>query len=167
MERSGTQLQRNDRRRRAFEAGIVHDPNGARRRLKHALGGQANDMAYGAEDFSRMALAEFPELAEDFEEWSDLLHLKMGAFARITQAAKGEGDWEKYARCVRFADKLYADPSPELENALNVSYLEHLDFDGPRGSKAWECLTPRLKVGWKDMQQYLEDLARKNPGGRR
>jgi len=123
-------------------------------------------MAYDAEDFSRMAVTEFPELAEDFEEWSDLPHLKMGAFARITQAAKGDGDWEKYARCVRLADKLSADPSPDLENALNVSYLEHLDFDGPRGSKAWECLTPRLKVGWKDMQQYLRELARKNPGGR-
>lgn len=123
-------------------------------------------MAYDSDDFSRMALAEFPELAEDFEEWSDLLHLKMGAFARITQAAKGEGDWEKYMRCVRLADKLYANPSPELENALNVSYLEHLSFDGPRGPKAWECLTPQLRHAWKEMQQYLVDLTRKRkPGG--
>jgi hypothetical protein len=125
-------------------------------------------MAYGSEDFSRITLAEFPELAEDFEEWSDLLHLKMGAFARITQSAKGEGDWEKYQRCVQLADTFCADPSPELENALNVSYLEHLDFDGPRGPKAWECLTPRLRAGWKAMQRYLEDLAKSGkPGGRR
>jgi hypothetical protein len=131
------------------------------------LGGQATDMAYGSEDFSRMALTEFPELAEDFEEWSDLLHLKVGAFARITQAAKDEGDWEKYVRCIRLADQLTADPSPDLENALNVSYLECLDFEGPRGPRAWECLTPRLKSGWKDMQQYLQDLAKKEkPAGR-
>ena len=40
-------------------------------------------MAYGSEDFSRMALAELPELAADFKQWSDLLHVKMGAFAHI------------------------------------------------------------------------------------
>jgi hypothetical protein len=84
----------------------------------------------------------------------------MGAFARITQAAKSEGDWEKYVACIRLADQLSADPSPELENALNVSYLEHLDFDGPSGRKAWESLTPRLRAGWKAMQQYMEDLAK-------
>jgi len=116
-------------------------------------------VAHSADDFCRMALAEFPELAEEFEEWADLLHLKMGAFARLTQGAKGDGDWEKYARCVRLADELFGSPSPDLENALNVSYLEHLDFEGPRGPKAWEQLTPRLKAGWKEMQQYLEDLA--------
>ncbi len=32
-------------------------------------------MAYGSEDFSRMALAEFPELAEDLKEWSHLLQM--------------------------------------------------------------------------------------------
>jgi hypothetical protein len=129
------------------------------------LGGQTTDVTYNAEDFSRMALAEFPELAEEFEEWAELLHLKMGAFARITQGAKGEGDWEKYDRCVRLADELFGRTTPDLENALNVSYLEHLDFDGPRGPKAWARLTPRLKVGWKEMQQYLEDLAAKGKPG--
>jgi hypothetical protein len=129
------------------------------------LGGQATDVTYNAEDFSRMALAEFPELAEEFEEWSELLHLKMGAFARITQGAKGDGDWEKYDRCVRLADELFGHTTPDLENALNVSFLEHLDFEGPRGPRAWERLTPRLKVGWKEMQQYLEDLEAKGKPG--
>ena len=79
----------------------------------------------------------------------------------ITQEAKGDGGWEKYDRCIRLADELFGRATSDLENALNVSYLEHLDFDGPRGPKAWERLTPRLKVGWKEMQQYLEDLAAK------
>lgn len=108
-----------------------------------------------------MTLAAFPDLAEEFEEWADLLHLQMGAFAQITQGAKGDGDWEKYDRCIRLADTLFGSATPDLENALNVSYLEHLDFDGPRGPAAWERLTPRLKVGWKEMQRYLEALAAK------
>jgi len=125
-------------------------------------------LTYNAEDFSRKALAEFPELAEDFEEWAELLHLKMGAFARITQAAMGEGDWEKYDRCVRLVDELLGRTSPDLENALNVSYLEHLDFDGPRGPEAWDPLTSQLQAGWQEMRQYLEDLgANGKPGNSR
>jgi hypothetical protein len=69
-------------------------------------------MAYNAEDFSRMALAAFPDLAEEFEEWAGLLHLKMGAFAQITQGAKGDGDWEKYDRCIRLADTLFGSATP-------------------------------------------------------
>lgn len=118
-------------------------------------------MTYNAEDFTRMALAEFPQLAEDFHEWADLLHLKMGAFAQITQAAKADADWEKYDRCIRFADEIFGRATPDLENALNVSYLEHLDFAGPHGPKAWERLPPRLKTGWTEMQDYLEELATK------
>jgi hypothetical protein len=78
---------------------------------------------------------------------------------------KRDGDWEKYDRCVRLADELFGRATPDLENALKVSYLEHLDFDGPRGPKAWECMTPRLKVGWKEMQQYLQDLAARGTPG--
>ena len=115
-------------------------------------------MVQTSEDFVRMALAEFPELAEEFEEWHDLLHLKMGAFSRIAQGAKGEGDWDKYNRCMHVTDELLRDPDPDLENALNVSFLEHLDFDGPRGSKAWNYLSPRLQRAWEQMQRYLHDI---------
>ncbi|HEU4754509.1 MAG TPA: hypothetical protein VFU47_15480 [Armatimonadota bacterium] len=122
--------------------------------------------AFSAEDFVRMALAEFPELREEFEEDSGLLHLQMAAFARLAQRAKGQGDWETYGRCVRLADQLWRRADPELLNALNVSFLEHLDFEGPRGTRAWEILTPALRKGWEDMQAYLDrlgDLSRSRP----
>ena len=116
------------------------------------------DRPYTADDFRRLALAEFPELHDAFELDAGLLHLQMHAFTRLAQAAKGRGDWETYARCMRLADELWRQPDHELLNALNVSFLEHLDFDGPRGPTAWEHLTPALRDGWQAMRAYNERL---------
>ena len=125
-------------------------------------------MTYNAEDFSRTVLAEFPELAEEFEEHSELLHVKMGAFAMITEGARRDGDWEKYERCVRLAVELLGRTTPDVENALNVSFLEHINFDGPSGPQAWERLSPRLQQAWRAMQVYLEELAAsRKPGNSR
>jgi hypothetical protein len=118
----------------------------------------SDSIVHTSDDFTRMAVAAFPELAEEFGEWHDLLHLKMGSFSHIAQAAKGAGDWDKYTRCMQLADELVRDPAPDMENALNVSFLEHLDFEGPRGSKAWQCLSPRLQRAWEEMQRYLEGV---------
>lgn len=115
-------------------------------------------MVHGADDFVRMAIEEFHELHEWLQENEGLLHVQVGALADITQRAKGRGDWDVYARAIALADTLYRSASPDLENALNVSFLEHLDFAGPRGSKAWQVMTPGLRNGWIAMQRYLDDL---------
>ena len=115
---------------------------------------------YSADDFRRLALERFPELREEFEDYAGLLHLQMAAFARHTQQAKGDADWDTYEKCIALADELWQRPSHDLLNALNVSFLENLDFDGPRGPVAWEYLSPGLKLGWRSMQRYLEDLTR-------
>ena len=110
-------------------------------------------------DFVRLALAEFPELREEFEEEDGLPHLQMGAFARFTQVAKGRADWETYERCAQLADRLWGCADEELNNALYVSYLEHLDFEGSRGPKAWSLLSPRLRQGWREIQEHLDEVA--------
>jgi hypothetical protein len=45
-----------------------------------------------------------------------------------------------------------------LSNAIHVSFLEHLDFIGPRGAQAWKLMTPRLQSAWKDIITYNEKL---------
>jgi hypothetical protein len=59
---------------------------------------------------------------------------------------------------VRLAAELWRRPDADLLNALNVSFLEHLDFDGPRGPLAWERLTPELRAGWRAMRAANERL---------
>jgi hypothetical protein len=93
-----------------------------------------------------MALVEFPELREELEEFGELLHVQMGAFARLVQQAKAEKAWDVYQPALRLVDKLWTRPDPSLQNALNVSFLENIDFGGSRGDKAWGNLSPSLRV---------------------
>jgi hypothetical protein len=117
------------------------------------------DGPYTHADFVRLALAEFPELREEFEEYPELLHLQMHAFERLMGRAKAAEDWRIYAQGMRLAHELWRRPDERLLNALNVSFLEHLDFDGPSGPDAWHHLSPELQEGWRAMQAYLARLA--------
>ena len=112
-----------------------------------------------AEDFVREALNAFPQLTGAFQFDEGLPHVQMSHFASLTQEAKDSGDWRLYGRCVALADKLWGCADDYLENALNVSYLEEIDFRGANGDRAWSMLSPRLQKAWKEMQKYLTDLA--------
>jgi hypothetical protein len=114
-----------------------------------------------------MALIEFPELREEFEEFGELLHVQIGAFARLMQQAKGEAAWDVYERALGLMDKLWTRPDPSLQNALNVSFLENIDFGGSRGDKAWGNLSPPLRVAWRLMKEGNERLASSPRGARR
>ncbi|HEU4558046.1 MAG TPA: hypothetical protein VFS20_09360 [Longimicrobium sp.] len=109
-------------------------------------------------EFQARVLAEFPELAEDFADHDGLPYLQMGSFSWLMEEAKGRGDWEVYARAARLADELWGNADEGLENALNVSLLEHLDFEGRCGPHAWSLLSPRLQRAWQDMAAYNEWL---------
>ena len=73
----------------------------------------------------------------------------IGEFAILTQRAKGAGDWDTYRRCAALAERFFVAGDAELENALYVAYLEHLDFEGPRGPEAWRLLGATLQEAWR------------------
>jgi hypothetical protein len=104
--------------------------------------------------FHDLALAQFPELREEFEDHRGLPHLQMGAFARLVEEAKGRADWETYAQAAALADRLWRDADFALRNALNVSFLELIDFEGPHGPRAWMLLSARLQRAWQAMEAY-------------
>jgi hypothetical protein len=114
---------------------------------------------YSHSDFTRMLLGEFPELRAEIEDEDGLLHLEMAVFARHTQTAVDAGDWPTLKRCVHLAHELWERADPALKNALNVSYLEHLEFGPPHGQAAFTRFTRELQQGWKEMQEYWEQLA--------
>ena len=104
---------------------------------------------YSHEDFRRTVLDEFPELADELDDDSSSPHLDMGMFATFTQRAKGEGDWATYERCTGLVHRFFVNADKELKNAFYVAYLEHLDFTGARGPKAWRFFSPTLRAAWK------------------
>ena len=114
---------------------------------------------YSQADFVRLVLAEFPELDEEIRHADGLLHLQMHAFTRLMERAKGASDWNAYKRGVHLAATLWSRPDADLSNALNVSFLEHLDFEGPNGPAAWARLTSELQQGWRAMRAYNELVA--------
>ena len=110
-------------------------------------------MAISSTDFAALAVAEFPELRPDIEDEVNrgLVHCEVGALAQFVQAAKGRADWNTYGRAMLFVDRLLPEADPALENALYVSFLEHIDFNGANGPRAWTQLSERLRKGWREL----------------
>src|SRR5437764_9373341 len=73
----------------------------------------------------------FPEVAAAIDDCSQgLLHLEMATLARATQAAIDGQDRDTVRRHFQFIDEVFRQAAPEVENAVNVSYLENLRFEG-------------------------------------
>ena len=79
--------------------------------------------------FIEMLTAQFPEVPASFDEIvTGLLHCEMGTFARLTEEAMDNGYFWKVEKYFRFVDQVRKNASPEVENAIDVSYLEWLAF---------------------------------------
>ncbi len=120
---------------------------------------------YDHDKLIQLLKSQFPALtAELDDEITDgLLHPQMGAFARFTQAAIDRRDEALTKKCFDVASNVFSNCTPDVENALNVSYLEHIYLTDGRRQRSWalEAMPPTLRQGWHDMNQYLEDLFRR------
>jgi hypothetical protein len=110
--------------------------------------------------FVALLTARFPDIAASVDDCSQgLLHLEMATLARATQAAIDRQD-KNTVRDFEFVDEIFRDASPEVENAVNVSYLENLRFEGTEAdpTRARELLTPRLRQALAKLEVYLDQL---------
>lgn len=78
-----------------------------------------------------------------------LLHVEVGTFSRLSEDALEAGMLWHARGHLDFVENLLEDCSPELENALAVSYLEHI------------FLFPRSPLKSKAIEQYLGKNSRK------
>ena len=110
------------------------------------------------ECFIELLRDRFPEVATAIDDCSQgLLHLEMATLARATQAAIDNQDKTTLVRHFQFVDEVFRDAAPDVENAVNVSYLENLRFEGRKAgpTKARELLTPRLQRALIELEDYL------------
>jgi hypothetical protein len=108
--------------------------------------------------FIALLTARFPEVAAAIDDCSQgLLHLELATLARATQAAIDYQDKATIVRHFQFVDEVFRDSAPDVENAVNVSYLENLRFVGRKAAptKARDLLTPRLRQALIELEEYL------------
>jgi hypothetical protein len=111
--------------------------------------------------FIALLTERFPEVAAEIDDCSQgLLHLEMATLARATQAAIDNQDRDTVRRHFHFIDEVFQDAAPDVENAVNVSYLEGLRFEGRKAgpTRARELLTPPLRQALVDLEDYLARL---------
>ncbi len=79
--------------------------------------------------FLELLTDEFPEVPQSFDEYrKGLLHCEMGAFARMTEEAMDQGRLWQVEKYFRFIERMRENATPEVENAIDVSYIEFLAF---------------------------------------
>jgi hypothetical protein len=102
--------------------------------------------------------SQFPELAEELHDEivDGLLHLQLGVFSHLAQAAIDEKDKGKWAKVTETFMVLWKDCSPDVRNALNVSFLEHLNFVDGKKNRVWayEKMPIIMRNAWDEMDEY-------------
>ena len=136
--------------------GVVEYPSDSPRRRSDPVGDMVD-----RETFIVMLTERYPVVAADIDECArGLLHLEMGTLARAVQAAISDEDTAAVREHFRFIGEVYRRAAPEVKNAVHVSYLECLSFDGKHGKriKAREMLSPELQAGLKGLEAYNAEL---------
>jgi hypothetical protein len=82
--------------------------------------------SYGNEQFSRDAIARFPNLRSELAFDADLLHVQIGTLAHALRRAVESGDTRFPLEICVFLDETLRKPKviSEIENAVAISFVE-------------------------------------------
>lgn len=98
-------------------------------------------------EFLKLIKEAIPDLREAINRQQGLLHLEVDELRKRAQRAIYDGDREVLAICFRLADQAYQAGDRKLRNAIDVSFVEGLEFgsiERPR-AWAWEMLPTRFR----------------------
>src|SRR5689334_19074825 len=115
--------------------------------------------------FIALLTERFPAVAASVDDCSlGLLHPEMATLARATQAAIDRGDKDTVVAHFAFVHSVFGEAAPDVENAIYVSYLENLQFDGRKSAvaNARQLLTPRLSQALQELEAHLAQIHGKN-----
>jgi hypothetical protein len=88
-------------------------------------------------DFIAAVREEFPELDSVIKEDEGLFYLQVGSLVSYTQGAIDDGDSREVQRQFEFMRRAWLAGDNEVQNALGVAYLEHLNFQDGKQSRSW------------------------------
>jgi hypothetical protein len=116
------------------------------------------------ERFITLLAERYPAIAADIDECArGLLHLEIAALARATEAAISDEDKAAVKGYFAFIGEVFRLATPEVRNAVLVSFLECLSFDGRHGKRigARELLSPQVQAGLRGLEEYNAELFRR------
>jgi hypothetical protein len=100
--------------------------------------------------FLQMLTDQFPEVPQAFDEYGKgLLHIEICVFARLTEEAMDDGRFWRVEQYFRLIDRVRDRATPEVVNAIDVSYIEFLAFSE---------VTDNRRQGIKRMPQSLRTI---------
>lgn len=106
----------------------------------------------------RRIQTEFPELTDSLhnEIVEGLLHLQIAEFSRLAQRRIDDGNRPGFKRVCELFRVLFLNGAPDLVNALNVSFLEHLNFANGKSNRAWayQAMPELMRKAFDDMAEY-------------
>ena len=104
----------------------------------------------------------FPSLSEELhdETWDGLLHLQVAVFSRLAQNVVDDGNRDAWRLVTQTFLDLWHDCTPEVKNALNVSFLEHLNFSDGKKDRSWayQKMPQVMRRAWDEMEAYNQNI---------
>ncbi len=111
------------------------------------------------DNFFSELLVQFPKIAAEFNS-EDEDHYKMGRFATYSIEQIEQKNIEELKKCFGFIETHLEAITPDLENALNVSYCEALlgYDDYKRGIEMKKVMPEKLLRLYMDYKNYYNSL---------
>jgi hypothetical protein len=109
--------------------------------------------------FIRLLAERFPAIASDVldEDYAGLLHLQVSFLADYANDCLAAGRLDELRRVVDFFQEMVTKKDGEVENALYVSFLEHVEMAGDSKNcrLARSFFTPTHLEAWVALRKWL------------
>ena len=108
------------------------------------------------EEFLRHLIEQFPALKSEVEDddYQGLIHLQVACLARYANTCVAAGKIDEVSRILDFYHQMVEKVDTSTENALYVSFLEHLELDADNNAKeAKKLLKPKYLNIYQELRK--------------
>jgi hypothetical protein len=116
-------------------------------------------------DFIKLLIDQFPDIKDDIidEDYEGLIHMQVGCLADYANKCIANGRLDEVRRVFDFFEKTVEKVDSKVENALYVSFLEHVDMDNAsaHASAALKLLNRKYIPAYTGLRNFMEPTLKK------
>lgn len=107
------------------------------------------------DEFLKLLIDYFPETKDDIldPDYDGLIHLQVGRFADYANQCIETKRFDELKNIFDFFEATINKVHATVENALYVSFLEHVDFKGLKEKEIKQYLKPDLFNTWRQLRK--------------